>query len=473
MDWCFETGAPRARAKVQDRVLDHLQRHSLDPLAVRRARELIDGLLGEVAALGSLAWLGLRWEESTAYLEARGCTPGDLELAGLGGTDLGDGVVAAHGIYETLPDVFSSTDVIRLALPVSRPREADVDPLPLRLPDGVTPRAFAGTVAAAMAEITGRGRSPLEAAASSGAAFAASLAETSPPPPTPLDVARAFVEFEAEAGGDFRVVEAADDRVVVCNNRCPFGPGVTGIPELCRSTSALLGSLAARTFGESTVLVEESIALGDPQCRLVLSTGGARTAMSREMGHSYAWPPSEAEVKLDELRTSRELARGFRVALALQLPRDRLSVPIVRHLARQMLAEVGVVEEQSGDVQLAVTEACANVVEHSGPGDAYEVSVTVGPALCEIRVVDIGRGFDHESLLDRMAEPSAERGRGVALMEALMDQVLFESRPERGTVVHLVKRLRFDDDSAARRLMLEALDGLSDSPGGPPGAVPS
>lgn len=36
---------------------------------------------------------------------------------------------------------------------------------------------------------------------------------------------------------------------------------------------------------------------------------------------------------------------------------------------------------------------------------------------------------------------SAERGRGVALMRALVDSIDFDSDPESGTVVHLVKQL--------------------------------
>jgi serine/threonine-protein kinase RsbW len=55
-----------------------------------------------------------------------------------------------------------------------------------------------------------------------------------------------------------------------------------------------------------------------------------------------------------------------------------------------------------------------------------------------------------------MAGTDAESGRGVALMHALMDQVRFTSEPEKGTIVHLVKRLEFDDDSPTRQLMLAA-----------------
>jgi serine/threonine-protein kinase RsbW len=74
------------------------------------------------------------------------------------------------------------------------------------------------------------------------------------------------------------------------------------------------------------------------------------------------------------------------------------------------------------------------------------VSVTLGPTACHIRAVDIGRGFDHRALSPpEMADLDAEHGRGVALMHALVDQVRFDSEPEQGTVVHLVKLLHFDD----------------------------
>jgi len=147
---------------------------------------------------------------------------------------------------------------------------------------------------------------------------------------------------------------------------------------------------------------------------------------------------------------------GYQIRVSLTLPQDRLSVPIIRHLAAHALNEVGVVPEFIDDVELAVSEACGNVVDHSGPGDAYEVNFTVGARRCEIRVVDVGRGFDSEALNAEMAPCTAERGRGIALMRSLMDTVRFEPRTEKGTVVYLVKALAFDDDAPARRLLLGA-----------------
>ena len=50
------------------------------------------------------------------------------------------------------------------------------------------------------------------------------------------------------------------------------------------------------------------------------------------------------------------------------------------------------------------------------------------------------------------AEPSAEDGRGIQLMRALVDEVTFTSRPQVGTVVHLEKQLTWVDGAVIQRL---------------------
>jgi serine/threonine-protein kinase RsbW len=150
---------------------------------------------------------------------------------------------------------------------------------------------------------------------------------------------------------------------------------------------------------------------------------------------------------------------GYGVSLSLCLPRDAISVPVIRHLVRNALDEVGVLPDISDDIEIALTEACANVLRHAGPGDAYTVSVTIGAHKCELRVVDIGHGFDHSSVAteDLVDSLSAERGRGLGLMKALVDEIELVSAPEEGTLVRLVKELAFDEETPARRLLFEAL----------------
>jgi serine/threonine-protein kinase RsbW len=135
------------------------------------------------------------------------------------------------------------------------------------------------------------------------------------------------------------------------------------------------------------------------------------------------------------------------INLTLCLPRDTSSIPVCRHIIRHALREVGAEAECIEDISVAQTEACANVVKHSGPGDEYEVRVDIDGSRCTIRVVDTGRGFDWRSLDADGAGPSAERGRGIQLMRALVDDVRFLSRPEAGTIVRLEKTLRFSEDS--------------------------
>ena len=139
--------------------------------------------------------------------------------------------------------------------------------------------------------------------------------------------------------------------------------------------------------------------------------------------------------------------------MGLVLPRDGVSIPVARHICQFALKEVGVHPDCIADIEVALTEACTNVLDHSGPGDEYEVHFSMNDDQCVIRVIDAGHGFDGESLGHTRAELSAEGGRGIELMRALVDKVKFESKAEAGTIVHLEKDLSFVADSAGARLV--------------------
>ena len=150
----------------------------------------------------------------------------------------------------------------------------------------------------------------------------------------------------------------------------------------------------------------------------------------------------------------------MQISLGLTLPRDEVGIPVARHICRDALNEIGVEPECTSDIEIALTEACTNVLEHSGPGDEYEVNVTVDGHTCVIRVIDTGHGFDGGGLADMSDKLAAEDGRGVGLMRALVDRIEFISKPEAGTIVHLEKSLELQDDSPAVRLMRRS-DGES------------
>jgi serine/threonine-protein kinase RsbW len=135
------------------------------------------------------------------------------------------------------------------------------------------------------------------------------------------------------------------------------------------------------------------------------------------------------------------------IKLTLALPRDEVSVPVVRRLLKQSMEVLGVEPNVTHDIELALTEACTNVLDHAADGDEYEVSAGIDGDQCVIEVVDRGGGFDGSLSGLAEAEPTAEDGRGIQLMRALVDRVTFVSRPHKGTVVHLEKKLEWQDGS--------------------------
>lgn len=145
----------------------------------------------------------------------------------------------------------------------------------------------------------------------------------------------------------------------------------------------------------------------------------------------------------------------MQLTISICLPRDRSSIAVTRHIVRDALGELGVTDDCAHDIAVAQSEACTNVIDHSGPGDQYEIRVEVSDSRCLLSVIDTGPGFDALDALvaGGKSDPDSERGRGIQLMRALVDRVHFESRTDLGTAVYLEKTLYFRDDSvAARRL---------------------
>jgi serine/threonine-protein kinase RsbW len=140
---------------------------------------------------------------------------------------------------------------------------------------------------------------------------------------------------------------------------------------------------------------------------------------------------------------------------SLDLPRETLSIPVIRRILGDTLRGIGVTDSCTADILVAISEACTNVVQHADSTSRYEVSVGIEGRQCVLKVVDRGQGFDGGS--DESVHPDSESGRGIKIMKALVDDVSFDSRPESGTVVHLQKRLSWKDESPIRLRQPELL----------------
>ena len=141
------------------------------------------------------------------------------------------------------------------------------------------------------------------------------------------------------------------------------------------------------------------------------------------------------------------------IKLTLALPRDELSVPVARRVLKQAMDVLGVRAEITSDIEVALTEACTNVLDHAEGAEEYEVSAGIDGDMCVIEVIDRGSNdFDPALLGHEPADGHAEEGRGIQLMRALVDRVHFDNREQVGTVVHLEKRLEWLDGSVIKAL---------------------
>ena len=149
------------------------------------------------------------------------------------------------------------------------------------------------------------------------------------------------------------------------------------------------------------------------------------------------------------------------VKFGLMFRRETLSVPVMRRVLGDTLRGLGVDEESVYDLLLAATEACTNVLQHSGREvRGYAVVTSLGAVGCQVEVADEGVGAVlHEAAPRELSAPTGpetpvaqlpESGRGLAVMRACVDNVTLDSSPGRGTVVTLRKHIRWSQDAPLR-----------------------
>jgi anti-sigma regulatory factor (Ser/Thr protein kinase)/putative methionine-R-sulfoxide reductase with GAF domain len=197
--------------------------------------------------------------------------------------------------------------------------------------------------------------------------------------------------------------------------RVTLGPGET----LLFYTDGLIERRGQNLSEGEAALVEAAIAAPDEpelMCRAIID----------RLTQGIAVPD---DIAVLALRTV-----GLSELLEVSVPAEAEQLATVRHLIRRWIAANGGSDDDCAAFAIAVTEACANAVEHAyGPGDAsMEVRAAVVDGEAKVTVRDHGGWRD----------PRGEnRGRGIPVMREFMDDVVIDSG-EDGTTVELRRRIR-------------------------------
>jgi serine phosphatase RsbU (regulator of sigma subunit)/anti-sigma regulatory factor (Ser/Thr protein kinase) len=120
------------------------------------------------------------------------------------------------------------------------------------------------------------------------------------------------------------------------------------------------------------------------------------------------------------------------------LPNESARLGEIRRFVRGFLAEIRAPVEISQDILLAVGEAAANAARH-GRREAGRSEVRIGVKLegteVVVTIADDGGGFDMNEVKSRERDRFAAGGRGLFLMQELMDSVTFETSAQGTKVV--------------------------------------
>ena len=133
----------------------------------------------------------------------------------------------------------------------------------------------------------------------------------------------------------------------------------------------------------------------------------------------------------------------------LQVPSSTENLALIREFVGNIAQQSGMDAKDSGKLELAVDEACANVIEHAYGHDITKeviIRASLDDETLRIDVEDTGRGFDPNTVdqekLDEMIHKRRTGGLGMRLMKTLMDEVHYEIEPGIKNELHMVKHLR-------------------------------
>jgi anti-sigma regulatory factor (Ser/Thr protein kinase) len=313
VDWYLDARDPSQAPRLRQELSDYLRRHGTTESDYAGAELAVAELLGNVVqhAPGP-AWVHVDWHDREPLLEVHDLGPGfelRTELPSDPYATGGRGLAITASVTSELSAAAKRAGGSRVSarLPVHRRAQQSYDPAvsglgALPAPeeaglDGSFGReTFLRALVVGLAQHLEHEHGPGEAealVAQVGADVGVRmeenyrLARDITGRLSREQIADLYVRLKAAIDGDFYVIDIDEERIVLGNRRCPFGDVVKKAPGLCRMTSSVFGGIAARNTKGSSVVLEERIAVGDPECRVVVWLGDSRHG-AVGAAHDYA-----------------------------------------------------------------------------------------------------------------------------------------------------------------------------------------
>ena len=133
----------------------------------------------------------------------------------------------------------------------------------------------------------------------------------------------------------------------------------------------------------------------------------------------------------------------------LLVPSSTRNLALIRDFVTNVGFQAGLGDDDVAKLELAVDEACTNVIEHAHRNDLSKdviVRATFDERTLRIEVIDTGEGFDLSKVpqepLEKLVANHRSGGLGLRVMKSLMDEVSYEIVPGDRNRLRMVKKLR-------------------------------
>lgn len=135
----------------------------------------------------------------------------------------------------------------------------------------------------------------------------------------------------------------------------------------------------------------------------------------------------------------------------LKFPSSTENLALVREFVTGIGKQSQMNTADISKLELAVDEACANVIEHAYGHDISKdviIRATFDDSEVRVSVIDTGRGFDPTKVdpptLEQLITQRKSGGLGIRLIKSLMDEVSYEIVPGQKNELHMSKKIRKD-----------------------------
>ena len=139
--------------------------------------------------------------------------------------------------------------------------------------------------------------------------------------------------------------------------------------------------------------------------------------------------------------------------VTLHLPCRYSYLRMIRQSVMDVCARAGLSEFKAAQLEMAVDEACANVIEHSYGGEANAATNPNHPGIrmnlkqykdrIVVELYDRGKGFDHDNQRsvhpEEYVETGRQRGLGMFIIRKFVDEITYDRATSAGNCLRLTK----------------------------------